>query len=427
MKASEVFEQWYSELQVNFKSLTHPDPDLVSAVSNANQPIHRWYSLKEGFSSALPVWVVNFLSTTYNAKISRVIDPFVGGGTTGVSLALTGMDVDGIEYNPFIRFVSNTKSQYPRLLKADLLQAIARVDFEAEHDSIQLPVLTTLNNTQYFRYEDVSLMCLIIHQIRRLQIHTVVRDALLLGVAAAIDSVGHLRKDGRALRYAEKPHRPTAKIAIEAQWAKILEDVERFTFRSAFNVHHGSAVNLRDVAEDCTYDLALYSPPYLNNFDYSEIYKLELWMLDYISNTEDWRALRKSSLRSHPSINFDRPSVFDGLPEMGEIYAKLKCMKQATILTGESSAISKIVIGYFEDMYLALKEQWRILKPGGFLVYIVANSRHKYLPIATDVILGEIARQIGFVPLNLVTLKHRNGRTRQKKFLRETATILRKP
>jgi DNA modification methylase len=86
-----------------------------------------------------------------------------------------------------------------------------------------------------------------------------------------------------------------------------------------------------------------------------------------------------------------------------------------------------MILGYFDDMYVALKEQWRVLRGGGVLVYVVANSRHYYLPIATDVMLAEIARCIGFETLDLVVLRKRNGRTRQKSFLRESAVFLRKP
>jgi hypothetical protein len=86
-----------------------------------------------------------------------------------------------------------------------------------------------------------------------------------------------------------------------------------------------------------------------------------------------------------------------------------------------------IIKGYFDDMYLALREQFRILRPGGFLTYVVANSRHANLPIATDVILGEIARNIGFQPVELGVLKKRNGRTKQKNYLRESAVIMQKP
>jgi len=41
--------------------------------------------------------------------------------------------------------------------------------------------------------------------------------------------------------------------------------------------------------------------------------------------------------------------------------------------------------------------------------------------------MGEIARCIGFEPLGLVVLKKRNGRTRQKLFLRESVVFIRKP
>jgi DNA modification methylase len=86
-----------------------------------------------------------------------------------------------------------------------------------------------------------------------------------------------------------------------------------------------------------------------------------------------------------------------------------------------------VITGYFDDMYLALKEQFRVLKPGGFLVYMVANSRHSNLPIATDVLIGEIARSVGFEPLKLIVLHQRNGRATGRRFLRESVVIGRKP
>ena len=103
-------------------------------------------------------------------------------------------------------------------------------------------------------------------------------------------------------------------------------------------------------------------------------------------------------------------------------------MSQSNYLKGYAKErMPPVILGYFDDMYTALTEQYRVLKPGGFLVYMVANSRHADLPIATDVILGEIASIIGFEPLKLIVLHKRNGCTRKKRFLRESAVILRKP
>ena len=67
-----------------------------------------------------------------------------------------------------------------------------------------------------------------------------------------------------------------------------------------------------------------------------------------------------------------------------------------------------------------------VRKDGGFLVYNVANSKHSDLPIATDLIISDIAKRIGFLPLHLNVIHNRNGRTKSGNFLRESVVIMRK-
>jgi DNA modification methylase len=173
---------------------------------------------------------------------------------------------------------------------------------------------------------------------------------------------------------------------------------------------------------------AFISPPYLNNFDYSEIYKLELWMLDFVSTYEEWQKLRRSTIRSHHSLKFPQTNILRSHKDAQSIIHWIDFMASSQCLVGKAAEnMPSVIKGYFDDMYLSLKEQFRVLKPGGFLVYVVSNSRHAYLPIATDLMLGHIAQIIGFEPLELVVLKKRNGRTRQKNFLRESAAFMRKP
>lgn len=420
-------EDWYADLQDAFRIQTHPVGGLVTAVSNQDQPIHRWYSLKEGFSSELPLWIVQHLKEVYRAKISKVIDPFIGGGTTGVSLATSGISVDGVECNPFIYHVARVKSDYPSYKRSDAIAAIQEIVVDQPVNDVNVPALSTLQNSKYFHPNDVQTLLHTVRQIREHGATQNMKDLLLLGVAAAAEMVSNLRKDGRALRYQEKPGKPSVQAAVHRKWKDIVDDLEQQKYLGNFRVYQGTAVELPPVIEDEMYDLALYSPPYLNNFDYSEIYKLELWLLGYVSSVEDWRKLRRSTLRSHPSVKFDNRAIFDRLPSMADLHTNLKKMCKAKRLVGDRNEVTKVIVGYFEDMYLAFCEQWRVLRPGGYLVYIVANSRHRYLPIATDVILGEIASLVGFEPLELRILKQRNGRTRQKAYLRESAVIMQKP
>ncbi|MEW3673849.1 hypothetical protein QOZ77_32065, partial [Pseudomonas aeruginosa] len=49
-------------------------------------------------------------------------------------------------------------------------------------------------------------------------------------------------------------------------------------------------------------DLAVFSPPYPNSFDYTDVYNVELWVLGYLNDSADNRSLRQSTLASHVQI-----------------------------------------------------------------------------------------------------------------------------
>lgn len=442
-----VFEQWYDLLQRPFRLHTTPDATrmaLVTAQGNETLPVHGWYNLKEAYAAALPGWTTAWMRTHYAHTATRVLDPFIGGGTSGVALTTEKTCVTGVERNPFIAFVARTKALASVVDPSCLARAIDQLRPALDRRTrLHLPKLVTLGNRHYFRRADVQTLMAVVRAIRTEISCPEARDVLLLGVAAAIDDVANLYKDGRGLRYEVKPERPTAVEAIGVRWQRMLRDLRGIESASsaqaqfAFTVYEGTAVDLgalttedgslRALADDA-YDTILYSPPYLNNFDYSEVYKLELWLLGYLTNNDEWRALRRSTIRSHPSVFVPPTAHLQSDPRLAHVSAYLREMTESHCLVPETApSRRRMILGYFDDMYLALKEQWRVLRPGGLLTYVVANSRHHYLPIATDIMLAEIARSIGFEPLDLVVLRKRNGRTRQKSFLRESAVFLRKP
>lgn len=428
-KEAKIFEEWYQTIECDFSvvdlSLSE-QAAYVSGVENRNLPIHRWYNLKEAFSARLPTWVLDHITSQYATRINQVLDPFSGSGTTGISLAQRGLSVTGTEYNPFIHFVASTKAQYPNLRKELVNKAIGSISLSLPKIEFDLPLLSTFSNPNYFRLQDLQILLSVKQQIQSLDTNDETKAFLLLGLAATIDDVANLRKDGRALRHSPKPNRLTADEAIRTRWRIMEEDIEQHSYPGNFQVHQGSAVNLQQIlVEAQSFDLVLYSPPYLNNFDYSEIYKLETWLLGFLQSYEAWRDLRLSTIRSHPSIKFFETRHLAQNPRTLGIFETLDKMVHSDCLSDK--IMINIILGYFDDMYLALQAQWAVLKSGGFLVYVVANSRHHWLPIATDVILGEIAKAVGFKPLELIILKHRNGRTRQKTYLRETTVIMQKP
>ena len=444
--ASRQFEDWYKELQKNIPEVSLEPliehKHLVRGDSNTSTPIHRWYSLKESYSAEFPEWVLERIKTKYKLQPKEILDPCVGGGTTGISLGLKGLNVSGVEYNPFIRFVAATKASAFRVDKNALEKAINKLKLKKYPMAvIEIPDLSTLLNRKYVSKKNLNILLGIQNEIKSLKTSQDIKNLLRLGVAASIEYAFNLRKDGRALRYSPKRAISNVTEKVFQKYAEFLVDVENVQNSeykrdgNVFEVIAGSAISLRNLEKDGEkYDLAdnsfdavIYSPPYLNNFDYSEVYKLELWLMGFIKDYDAWKRLRLGTIRSHPSIKFSETNNLSGNPATEPIYQKLIEMgESACIPEKRRAAVTRTICGYFDDMYLALQEQFRVMKSGAVMCYVVANSRHYYLPIATDVILAEIARSIGFQPLELVTLRKRNGRTRQKTFLRETAVFMKK-
>jgi DNA modification methylase len=443
-------ERWYAELEERILIDDSPGEELrhlCDAEQNAEQAVHSWYTLKEAFSADFPAWVVRHLHKTYGFRPENALDPFSGGGTSLITLSLLGIDVTGVEYNPFIAWVAKVKSSWHLYDVVEIEQAIENLSTLTvpAYTRMAWPQLSTFKNTKYFRRNDVRTLLHVLLQIEELDVTLLTKQFLRIGVAAVIEEISNLRKDGRALRYVQKPLRPSASMALVHRWRRNLEQLETLHDRQSYEqrrecrVWLGSALNLTNLLDpwdqntdhglqDSSYDLVLYSPPYLNNFDYSEVYKLELWLLGFLESYEQWGAMRRGTIRSHHSVKFPETSRLTEDSALADMAQHLRELGKSDYLRGYSKEnMPPVILGYFDDMYATLKEQYRVLKPGGFLAYMVANSRHSDLPIATDVILGEIARVIGFEPLELIVFHKRNGRTRKKRFLRESTVTLRKP
>ncbi|WKZ42018.1 MAG: hypothetical protein QY328_08195 [Anaerolineales bacterium] len=445
--AAQEFEKWYEKLQEKIPEISlvsFPEKKyLVQGTSNISAPIHRWYSLKESYSSELPLWVLEHIKNKYSLNPQKVLDPFMGGGTTGVSLGKQNLTVYGVEYNPFIRFVSATKSIVPKVnLKEfkDAIKKLSKTDFEREE--IDIPEISTLRRRIYISKKNLKIVINFQKELNKLKISENTKMLLRIGVASSIDSAFNLRKDGRALRYSPKRAVSNVRGIIFDKYSEIQSDIETFRKESKlrdknlFEVLEGTSINLKNLKKngqkyslpDNEFDLVLYSPPYLNNFDYSEVYKLELWLMGFVSDYVSWRNLRLGTLRSHPSVRFNETEALKNNELAAPIYNKLVEMGDSICIPKDRQEVLKrTILGYFDDMFLAFKEQFRVMKQGGILCFVVANSRHYYLPIATDIILAEISRCAGFEPLELFSIRKRNGRTRQKDFLRETAVFIKKP
>jgi hypothetical protein len=129
------------------------------------------------------------------------------------------------------------------------------------------------------------------------------------------------------------------------------------------------------------------SPPYLNRYDYSRTYALELCLLTVRSHRE-MVDVRHSLLRSHVESR-EHIGKEINLPSLDEVLTQL-ARKDLN-----NNRLPVMVQGYFEDMNLVIKNMAAALKPGGRVALVVANAQFAGENVPVDLMLSELAEEHG--------------------------------
>jgi hypothetical protein len=426
----------YDELQAAFTIDERLDyGPLVVPNGNGDAAIHRWFKIKESFSCDLVTQIVADLGLTRRGL--RLLDPYAGAGTALVSAAEAAPlfnYVAGIERNPFLRLVSATKVRALRGGAPDLAEAATRVRRVVRNTSarsVPTPELSTFRNRDYFTARTLNRLLALRRCIDDVEMSELTRDILRVCLGASIEPVSYLRRDGRALRYESRKNVVHPVSEFFRRVSDAVADVEGVKTSCEGDVVLGDGRNIQQsIDRRRRFDLALFSPPYPNNIDYTEVYKLENWLLGYISSGEQFRNQRLMTFRSHPSVDF---STYH--PECIEPTANVLSELLAPLISALPSdryyqQRKRLIHGYFEDMVQTLSGVYAVLADDGRAVYIVGNSahgrRHEGLVIASDILIARLAEAVGFKVEKISVARYPARRNVQSPFLRESVVFLAK-
>jgi hypothetical protein len=269
------------------------------------------------------------------------------------------------------------------------------------------------------------------------------RDLLLLGIAATAEEVGLYRKDGRALRVLDS--RPliaerqglSVERTLRQTWTRYITDLHSLNahLEDVPGPHHvlqgdgrELAVDTREILGDRGIALVAFSPPYLNHIDYTEVYKVELWLLRYVAKQNEMLELRRRTLRSHASVLFEEPD--EELPETVTRAIELACDAVEQSHSKWHARLRPVAIGYASDLQRSLRRQHALLVPEGRVVCVVGNSSHgrgdHVATIAADLWICHIAQRLGFKVEKVIVMRRLRRRGDECQFLRESAIVLKK-
>lgn len=428
----------YASLQRRFPLTATGDYDkLVTAWGNAQAPVHRWFHFKEAYSHLLLPRVVKDTGLGGGKELS-IFDPFAGSGTTLASAGEYARDegvrvrARAIETNPFLHLLSAVKAAAFSAQRPDLLRASRRVVASVARgrvEALPTPGLSTFRNTDYFSEranERLGMLTAAVASMREAGAEEA--DALALCVAAAVEPASRLRRDGRALRH-EPQKEPADPVAVFAERAERMHADWSRTTRFTARVDRGDAREISG-ARAGSADLVLFSPPYPNNIDYTEVYKLEGWQLGLIGDQLSFRRQRQRTLRSHPSVRFERAHGYLRGPHADAVEALLAPVLEAVPRSRYQKALLDMVRGYTDDMLAVLGRSANVLRSGGHLVYVVGNSFHggqEGIVIAADLMMAELATLCGLEVVAMDVARVPTRRRTASPFLRETVVFARKP
>jgi 16S rRNA G966 N2-methylase RsmD len=383
------------DLNENF---SYQGADYSTTQSSIELPRHRWYLIKEGFSPKLVDAAMDSVPLRRN---DLVLDPFAGCGTVPLTAAQRGTRAVGIEVNPFLSFVSETKV---KSCNADHLRSGAQLVLAALENSKK--PRSALEGYSTFSPRPNADRWLFNTQILRTfaagwaavagakpSTHRFLRLAL---VKAAMDNC-NAKADGKCLRYKKEWETLNYQmedffISFGSHVAMIANDIGDVPIETEVSViNRDSRQALKKLRTK--FRLCITSPPYLNSFDYSDVYRPELFLMSLVRNTEELRKIRLRTVRSHVQVRWQNPTESDFGPLYKETIRELKSVENSLW----DKRIPTMVQAYFEDMKRVLQQLYMRAATGAQTWLVVSTSAYGGIEIPVDLILANIGTKNGWL------------------------------
>lgn len=392
-------------------------------------PFQQWKNFKEAFAPELVAQAVSESARS----VKRCIDPFGGSGTTALACQFLGVEPVTIEVNPYLADLIEAKltAHDPAALLQDFQRLKMGLREAPYFDLSHLPptFVEPGVNGRWIYSEAVAQR---IEAYRtgisklKLEAHRRFFLALLGGVVVEVSNV-LISGKGRRYRKNWLPRQATPAVLDKAfthRVEKALIELTTHAFRPirSFTLLRGDS--RERLHETPRADLAVFSPPYPNSFDYTDVYNVELWMLGYLSNTAANRNLRQSTLTSHVQILREYAPKPSGSETLDHVSARLH--EQVSALW--SKHIPAMVDAYFADMRQILLDLHSKLYTGGEVWAVVGDSLYAGTLVPVADILKELAIDMGYQWVRSDAFRSMRSSVQQgwRAELSETLLVLRK-
>lgn len=385
--------------------------------TNRDAPFDRWFRYPAGFSKE----ALQLADSALGSDPCRIVDPFLG--SAAAATGLSPRYVVGIEAHPLIADLAATKLREPpkdpgalRSAAQELLAQLEEPDtavVRSEHALIQKcfdqetlaqlvslrSAVTGCGSSEWRPYLRWALI------------------ATLRDVARVKVGWPYQRPD--VMRTA--PHKGAGKRFL-ARANMIADDLESKEAHPTGCVVRGdsrSSAAWTNAVKDGSFDACVTSPPYLNNFDYADATRLELYFLGTASSwgemcqkvrTDMLVATTQQSSRKGQSHANSRLKHFPSIADDATSLTKRLEAERKRRTRGKE--YDQVLPAYLLGMSRVLSYLHKHLKAGGVAAWIVGDSAPYGVYIDTPQLIVRLATDLGFDPLDDIVVRSRGLRWR---------------
>ena len=379
-----------------------------NAIDFHSLPRFRWYGYKEGFSRKL---VEEAISSVGLESDDFILDPFNGSGTVTLTASINNIKSIGVEVNPFVAFMAETKLENcsPYQLSICMERILTSASKGVRSPLTGFSTFTKKSDSSKWLFNNSVIDSFEGGWRSSLSLPNSERKIVQLSlIGAAMDNC-NATKDGKCLKYRtswkdRNFNDKTFINSLEERFKNCLDDLKTEPIQNnAYIINSDSRYAIKDIP--IRYKLCITSPPYLNSFDYTDIYRPELFLGRFVRSNDELKGLRYKTIRSHVEIVLPLPvknsfgdvflSVFKKILDSKEIWSK---------------QIPIMIQCYFEDMEKVLIDLYAKAKTDGELWLVVANSVYAGVEIPVDLILAEIGTKNKWKLKRIEVLRYINRR-----------------
>lgn len=396
-------------------------------------PIHNWFTYPAGFSyKAVQASFKKFGVQ----KGSIVYDPFMGSGTTNIVAKKHSIDSYGVEAHPFVFRIARTKLNWEidnkiiKEINSEIKSEVIKTE-RVKESEINALLSNEFPELLLRCYEDRTLydLMLIKNYILSRHFSSGIEDFLFVGLTSILRQVSMAATGWPYIAPKKQKTSSVNKNAVIEFYNQILRmsddliitrnEADKDYLKSRHEVYCADSRNVHDLIETDFIDHVFTSPPYLNNFDYADRTRLELYFWGEAKTWGDISRDIRTKLITSATTQISRDDKRYILSE--EI--KSSCPKEYDFLIESSNKLSAIrltkggkksydhlVSGYFNDIFKIISEVYRVMKRKSTAVFVLGDSAPYGIHIPTDELIGKIGVGIGFSDYSIQELRKRGDK-----------------